>query len=81
MKVTVSKNNTFIFADEPEQEHLGKCEVCGSYSELRPYGPNDKNICAECALANLPEVFFNILNRYIKERTNNVFIFTGAHKN
>lgn len=26
------------------------CEMCGIVAECRPYGPNDENICFECAM-------------------------------
>jgi hypothetical protein len=26
----------------------GKCELCGAVEELRPYGPNNENICFAC---------------------------------
>ena len=29
------------------------CELCGKTSELRPYGPNNENICFECGMKNL----------------------------
>jgi len=25
------------------------CEMCGKIDECRPYGPNNENICFECA--------------------------------
>lgn len=28
----------------------GKCEFCGKVEELRPYGPNNENICFDCAM-------------------------------
>jgi hypothetical protein len=28
----------------------GKCELCGAEKELRPYGPNNENICFDCAM-------------------------------
>lgn len=28
----------------------GKCELCGKQDELRPYGPDNKNICFDCAM-------------------------------
>ena len=28
----------------------GKCEGCGKTDELRPYGPNNSNICFDCAM-------------------------------
>ena len=26
------------------------CEMCGTIAECRPYGPNDENICFDCAM-------------------------------
>ena len=26
------------------------CELCGAIAECRPYGPNDENICFDCAM-------------------------------
>lgn len=26
------------------------CEMCGIIDECRPYGPNDENICFDCAM-------------------------------
>ena len=26
------------------------CEMCGKVDECRPYGPNDENICFDCAV-------------------------------
>lgn len=26
------------------------CEMCGAIEECRPYGPNNENICFECAM-------------------------------
>jgi hypothetical protein len=26
------------------------CEMCGVVDECRPYGPNDENICFDCAM-------------------------------
>jgi hypothetical protein len=28
----------------------GICQMCGKPDELRPYGPNDENICFDCAM-------------------------------
>lgn len=27
------------------------CELCGKVAECRPYGPNDEQICFDCAMA------------------------------
>ncbi len=35
-----------IIAQEPDQ----MCEMCGKVDECRPYGPNDEQICFECAM-------------------------------
>lgn len=29
---------------------FGNCELCGTHAELRPYGPNNENICFECGM-------------------------------
>lgn len=31
---------------------IGNCAFCGDYEETRPYGPNEEEICCECALQN-----------------------------
>lgn len=36
-----------IIAQEPEQ----MCEMCGKVDECRPYGPNDEQICFDCAMS------------------------------
>jgi len=28
------------------------CQLCGIIDECRPYGPNDEQICIECAMKN-----------------------------
>jgi hypothetical protein len=28
------------------------CEMCGKIEECRPYGPNDENVCFDCAMKN-----------------------------
>jgi hypothetical protein len=35
-----------IIAEQPPEA----CEMCGIIAECRPYGPNDENICFECAM-------------------------------
>ena len=39
-----------IAQQEPEV-----CEMCGKVDECRPYGPNDENICFDCAMST-PEL-------------------------
>lgn len=35
-----------VIMQEPEQF----CEMCGKLDECRPYGPNDEQICFDCAM-------------------------------
>ena len=35
-----------FIAPEPDQ----MCEMCGKIDECRPYGPNDEQICFDCAM-------------------------------
>ena len=30
----------------------GTCAFCGKVAELRPYGPNNENICFDCAMTD-----------------------------
>lgn len=32
------------------EEVAQACEMCGKIDECRPYGPNDEQICFECAM-------------------------------
>ena len=34
-----------VIMEEPPQA----CEMCGIIAECRPYGPNDEQICFDCA--------------------------------
>lgn len=35
-----------VIMQEPEQF----CEMCGKLDECRPYGPNNEQICFDCAM-------------------------------
>lgn len=35
-----------FIAQQPDE----LCELCGKIDECRPYGPNDENICFDCAM-------------------------------
>jgi len=39
-------NGIIIIEETPD----AKCELCGKMGELRPYGPNNENICFECGM-------------------------------
>ena len=44
----------------------GKCELCGVVEELRPYGPDNKSICFDCAMkdeAGTSARYAEMLNR------------------
>ena len=38
-----------IIEEEPPQA----CQMCGVIDECRPYGPNDEEICFDCATKDL----------------------------
>ena len=44
----------FIAQQEDEM-----CEMCGKIDECRPYGPNDENICFDCAMNKVGEETVN----------------------
>ena len=50
------------------QEAPQACELCGKIDECRPYGPNDEQICFECAMST-PEM------QAIAERKMAAYIF------
>ena len=33
-----------------QQTEESTCEFCGTYAELRPYGPNRERICFDCGM-------------------------------
>lgn len=37
------------------QEHDQVCEMCGKIDECRPYGPNNEQICFDCAMTKVDE--------------------------
>jgi hypothetical protein len=39
-------NGVITITEDPK----GKCDLCGKIDELRPYGPNEENICFECGM-------------------------------
>jgi len=34
----------------------GNCQLCGEVEDLRPYGPNNEDICYECGKKNWTKV-------------------------
>jgi len=40
------------------------CEMCGTIAECRPYGPNDEQICFDCAMKD-PETTERKMAAYI----------------
>lgn len=38
--------NITLICEEPP----AKCQLCGKLDELRPYGPDGKSVCYDCAM-------------------------------
>lgn len=34
------------------EENMGRCTLCGTLAELRPYGPGGKAVCFDCGMRN-----------------------------
>lgn len=56
------------------QEPDSACELCGKINECRPYGPNDEQICFDCAMRT-PE------SQAIAERKMAAYIFGETDAN
>lgn len=52
----------FIAVEDPQ-----RCEMCGKIDECRPYGPNDEEICFDCAMSTpeMEEIVKKKMERYI----------------
>lgn len=51
MSKLFERKGSFIIMDRSNPHDFdGKCELCGKADELRPYGPNNENICFDCAM-------------------------------
>lgn len=44
------KGNTIIMDRVDPHAFDGNCAFCNKYTELRPFGPNNENICFECGM-------------------------------
>jgi hypothetical protein len=44
------RGNTVIMDRIDPHAFDGKCAFCGREEELRPYGPDNENICFDCAM-------------------------------
>lgn len=49
-KLFERRGNVTIMDRRDPSAFDGKCELCGAADELRPYGPNNENICFDCAM-------------------------------
>ncbi len=57
-----------FIAQQPDE----LCEMCGKIDECRPYGPNDENICFDCATNKVgEEVIKKKMAAYIFGETDN----------
>ena len=45
------RKGPFVVMDRVDPHAFdGKCALCGKVEELRPYGPNNENICFDCGM-------------------------------
>lgn len=52
-KLFERRGNNIIMDRRDPHAFDGKCELCGKDGEeLRPYGPNNENICFDCGMKN-----------------------------
>jgi hypothetical protein len=49
-KIATRKGNAIILDRRDPHAFDGVCAFCGKHDELRPYGPNNENICLDCAM-------------------------------
>ena len=49
-RIAARKGNTIILDRVDPHGFDGICAFCGKADELRPYGPNNENICFDCAM-------------------------------
>lgn len=48
-----------------EEQAPEACDMCGHIKECRPYGPNDENICFDCAMTLDPKIIEQKMAEYI----------------
>jgi len=46
----------------PEEDR--RCELCGTVTECRPYGPNGEQVCYDCGMKN-KEAAERQMNKYL----------------
>lgn len=49
-KLFERRGNVTIMDRRNPNDFDDKCEMCGTVDELRPYGPNNQNVCFDCAM-------------------------------
>ena len=49
-KLFERRGNVVIMDRSNPHAFDGICQLCGKSDELRPYGPNNENICFDCAM-------------------------------
>jgi hypothetical protein len=49
-RVLERKGDLLIMDRSDPHAFDGVCELCGTTGELRPYGPNNENICFDCGM-------------------------------
>lgn len=53
--------NGILFIEPTEPD---KCELCGKVEELRPIGPNNKNICFDCGMKDEEAIMKKMQEQY-----------------
>jgi hypothetical protein len=49
-RIAERRGNAVILDRRDPHAFDGECAFCGKADELRPYGPNNENICFDCAM-------------------------------
>jgi hypothetical protein len=53
-KIAERQGNNIILDRRDPHAFDGTCAFCATYAELRPFGPNNENICFDCGMKDEP---------------------------
>lgn len=62
-KLFERKGDTIIM--DRREPCMGTCETCHTVDDLRPYGPNNENICFSCAMKH-PQITYERMQELLK---------------